>query len=664
MSTHKWIDRICVAAVVLSLLLTLAFMNGRALGLQSTGKTIGYENRLFDSSRVHTVDIIMEDWDGFIETCQSEKYSVCSVVIDGESYKNVGIRGKGNTSLSSVASMGSSRYSFKIEFDQYDSAKSYHGLDKLSLNNLIQDNTMMKDYLTYQMMNAFGVASPLCSFVYITVNGEDWGLYLAVEGVEEAFLQRNYGSDYGELYKPDSMSFGGGRGNGRDFDIDNFAVSDEKDGDTSGQPVQPDQPGQPDQAGNMPDLGNFTPPSMSDSSGNAENPGWAAPAGQGAMQPPSTPPDGVDAGDFDPSSMFGGGGFSFGSASDVKLQYIDDDPDSYANIFDSAKTDVSKADQARLITSLKSLSGYEDLENILDMDAVLRYFVVHSFVVNGDSYTGNMIHNYYLYEEDGRLSMIPWDYNLAFGTFMGGAATSSVNDAIDDALSDRPMQAWIFSDETYTQQYHELYSEFLSTVDMAQIIDDAYTLIAGYVEKDPTKFCTYEEFETGVQTLKTFCSLRRESVSGQLEGTVPATSEAQNANPAALVNADDLNLSDMGTMNNGGDGGFGGPGGFGGGGGQTPPTAEGQTAGAPTQVSDDPMGQAGSSPTDPDAQQTERSFPSRESSGGRNASPPGGGFAPTDRQPDPASQRSGMILLGLSIITLLIGLVIAGKFRR
>ena len=43
--------------------------------------------------------------------------------------------------------------------------------------------------------------------------GEDWGLYLAVEGVEESFLLRNYG----ELYKPDSMEMGGGRGNGGGF---------------------------------------------------------------------------------------------------------------------------------------------------------------------------------------------------------------------------------------------------------------------------------------------------------------------------------------------------------------------------------------------------------------------------------------------------------------
>ena len=169
----------------------------------------------------------------------------------------------------------------------------------------------------------------------------------------------------------------------------------------------------------------------------------------------------MDFGDFDPSARFaGGGGLSFGGGSDVKLQYIDDDPDSYSNIFSSAKTNVSDADQARLITSLKTLSSYENLEDVLDMDAVLRYFVVHNFVVNGDSYTGNMIHNYYLYEEDGKLSMIPWDYNLAFGTFQSGDASGAVNDPIDTPLSvtgdgSRPMADWILARQEYTQLYHQ-----------------------------------------------------------------------------------------------------------------------------------------------------------------------------------------------------------------
>lgn len=603
MSTHKYIDRVCVAAVLLSLLLTAVFLCGGALGIQAAGKTIGYENRLFDTSRVHTIDIVMDDWDSFISTCENEEYSACAVVIDGESWKNVGIRAKGNTSLSSVSSMGSDRYSFKIEFDHYDSSKSYHGLDKLCLNNLIQDNTFMKDYLVYQLMGAFGVDAPLCSYVYITVNGEDWGLYLAVEGVEESFLQRNYGSGYGELYKPDSMDFGGGRGNGKDFDPDEFQRQD-------------------------------------------------APSGGGGGNSP---------------------GIS-GSASDVKLQYIDDDPDSYSNIFDSAKTEISDSDQARLIASLKSLSAFENLEEVLDMDQVLRYFVVHNFVVNGDSYTGSMIHNYYLYEEDGKLSMIPWDYNLAFGTFSGGSASSSVNDPIDDVLSDRPMQAWIFSDETYTRMYHALYAEFLDSAGFSQIIEDAYALIASYVEKDPGKFCTYEEFQSGVQALKTFCSLREESVLGQLGGTIPSTSDGQSADSAALVSADGLDLSAMGSMGvmGGGRDGFGNDT-------QTrepPAEAPSDSQGGGTQGQDTPAFSAqqppdgfsgGGEPPDgaslPENFDPSSWFPEngRENAEGSAAGDSSGRPSGTEAA---SSFGSGPVLLGISFLLLAGGLVFAFRYRR
>lgn len=48
-----------------------------------------------------------------------------------------------------------------------------------------------------------------------------------MENVEDRFPERNYGSTYGELYKSDSMSFGGGRGNGKDFNIDDFMNREE-----------------------------------------------------------------------------------------------------------------------------------------------------------------------------------------------------------------------------------------------------------------------------------------------------------------------------------------------------------------------------------------------------------------------------------------------------
>lgn len=484
MSTHKYIDRICVVTVVFALLVTMVFMNAESFGIGQAEVALGYEDRLFDTSVVHTIDIEMDDWDSFIETCENEEYAVCKVVIDGETYGNVGIRAKGNTSLTTVSSMDSDRYSFKIEFDQYDNTKSYHGLDKLSLNNLIQDNTMMKDYLTYQLMGEFGVAAPLCSYTYITVNGEDWGLYLAVEGVEDAFLERNYGTDYGELYKPDSMSFGGGRGNGQKFSMEDFDFStNDSEGSESGT--------QTGIAENSQMENDETTAEAFNQSGMMTPPGMSGEAGEAMTQPGLSGENGEDSASM--PNMGGGMGSGMGS-SDVKLQYIDDEASSYSNIFDNAKTDITEADQTRLMESLKSLSEYEDIESVVNVDEVLRYFVVHNFVCNGDSYTGSMIHNYYLYEEDGQMSMIPWDYNLAFGGFQSSSATSTVNEPIDTPVSggsmeDRPMVNWIFENEEYTEMYHQYFAEFLESVDFETIISETAELIAPYVEQDPCETC-------------------------------------------------------------------------------------------------------------------------------------------------------------------------------
>lgn len=56
-----------------------------------------------------------------------------------------------------------------------------------------------------------------------------------------------------------------------------------------------------------------------------------------------------------------GDGFGFGmGSSDVKLQYIDDELDSYSNIWNNAKTEITEADQKRLIASLEKLSNGEE----------------------------------------------------------------------------------------------------------------------------------------------------------------------------------------------------------------------------------------------------------------------------------------------------------------
>lgn len=561
MSTSRNFDRVCLAALALAFLIAALALTASALGLTAaaSGVTLGYETRLFDTSVVHTIDIVMDDWEGFIAGCEDEEYVLCDLVIDGEEQPGAAIRAKGNTSLSSVAAYGNDRYSFKVEFDHYDSSLSYYGLDKLNLNNIIQDNTYMKDYLCYRLMAAAGAPAPLCSYVWITVNGEDWGLYLAVEAVEESFLLRNYGTGYGELYKPDSTEMGGGRGNGGGFDMDDFQERMENGESTAPEDMElpedmemPEDMQPPDgmtlpegEAPQLPESGESgmemqRPGGMRGQEGSAQN---------GTEDGAAELPDGADA-------MPGGGmqGGMMGS-DDVCLVYTDDEYESYSNIFNNAKTDVSSSDKDRLIAALKALGEGGDVSGCVDIESVISYFVAHNFVCNFDSYTGTMVHNYYLYEDEGILSMIPWDYNLAFGGFMSGSdAESLINWDIDEPVSggtieSRPMLAWIFGSEEYTELYHEAFAEFIDTLftsgEFERLMEETIALISPYVERDPTKFCTYEEFTLGAETLTEFCLLRAESISYQLAGE------------DVTVDAGGLELSDMGGMSTGGMGGRG-----------------------------------------------------------------------------------------------------------
>ncbi len=598
MLKSKIIDRIVCIAVIVMLALTAVVWTGKSSAGRLKTVTVGYEG-LFDQNFVHTIDIAIDDWDSLIANASQESYTECSVTIDGEKITNVGIRGKGNTSLSSVATMGSEKYSFKIEFDQFIKGRTYHGLDKLSLNNLIYDATMMKDYLAYTLMAKMDVPSPLCSFAQITVNGEPWGLYLAVEGVEDGFMERN-NMTTGELYKPDSMSFGGGRGNGRDFDFEQFRVKEDDESaegsetESGTESPSTEQPaGFSNPFGNPPDSqmpqGGFSgqmPGGFSMPEGMTPPEGFSMPEGtsfpDGFQMPEGMSiPEGVGtsggeegdaAGNKSPGEgflNFGGGMFNFGmGSSDTKLQYIDDDPDSYSNIFNNAKTDVGKKDKARLIETLKTLNS-ENAQDAVFTDEVIRYLAVHDFLQNSDSYTGMMVHNYYLYEENGKLAVIPWDYNLAFGGMGGSDATGTVNSPIDSPVnngsaSDRPLVSWILSDEKALAQYHEVYSQFIAEVIesgwMKSEITRVSEMIRPYVEADANSFYQVEEFDTAIEAMQSYCDLRGESIRGQLEGTIPSTSEGQKKDNSALVDTGDLNLSVMGTMNTGG----GGPGGNGG----------------------------------------------------------------------------------------------------
>ncbi len=506
---------------------------------QVKAETLSYENKLFDTSYVHTinVEIADDDWEDLkANPTQKTKYQA-DITIDGETINDVSFSTKGNTSLSSVSSdSDSDRYSFKVNFGKYVENQTYYGLNKLNLNNIYADATYMKDYISYKIFDEAGVDSPLVSYVDIQINGEEFGLYLAIEDISESYLNRTNDGE-GELYKPETSSLanmGGGKGNMQ-------PPSDMKMPDGMERSNDMQTPDNADSSEGTERPNDMQAPDNADSSGNMERP--------------------------NDMKMPGGNGFPngdmFSDDNGASLKYTDDEVSSYSDIFDNTITNSDEDDWNKVIAALKSLSE-DDAESAVDTDEVIRYFAAHNFVLNYDSYTGNMLHNYYLYENDGKLSLLPWDYNLAFGTFSGGGemgngenATALINTGIDSPLSgadeaDRPFWKFIASDEDYLEQYHKVYDELISSFfesgRFESELERVYNMIRPYVEKDTSAFYTVDEFDDAYETLNKFCLLRAESIRKQLSGELASISDEQTA--SEQVDASDISIKTMGMQNN------------------------------------------------------------------------------------------------------------------
>ena len=544
MVTNKYITRIAsvimAAAVILCLMASL-FSDKLQEVYGNNAVTMKYESKLFNTDQIMDIDILMDedDWNNMLENAISEEYYSCNVVVNGKTFYSVGIRPKGNTSLSSIANdPDTDRYSFKLEFDHYIEGQTCYGLDKLILNNNYADATNMKEAIVYDMYQYLGVDASLYNYAKISVNGDYQGVYLALEAVEDSFMLRNYGTEDGNLYKPESMGIGGG------VDGNGFPQKGEMpDGEDFPQKGEmPDGEDFP-QKGEMPDGEDF--PQKDEMPDGEDFPQMGeAPNGEAA--------------DIKMGIMGGNGG--------ADLNYTDDDLDSYSTIWDGEITDSDKKDHKRVVEALKNISEGTDLETYMDVDNILKYMAVHTFVVNDDSLSGTMAHNYYLYEYNGKLNILPWDYNLSFGGMsmggkMGGqslGATSVINDAIDTPFSITDFFDALLENEEYLEQYHgylnELVEKYVNGGEFEKTYERIRSQIDDLVGNDPTAFYSYEEYEEAANMLIEVVQLRAKSVSGQLAGTIPSTDEGQQQDSSNLIDGSDIDLSVMGSFSGGGGG--------------------------------------------------------------------------------------------------------------
>jgi hypothetical protein len=115
---------------------------------------------------------------------------------DGDSW-SVGVRLRGGAgsfrTLDGKPSLG-------LDFGQFVEGGAFRGVRRLMLTNMVQDGSMVGEHLAYALHEAAGGIAPRHGWVQLTINGEDYGLYGAVESVDERFLRDRFANAEGPLY--------------------------------------------------------------------------------------------------------------------------------------------------------------------------------------------------------------------------------------------------------------------------------------------------------------------------------------------------------------------------------------------------------------------------------------------------------------------------------
>jgi hypothetical protein len=112
-------------------------------------------------------------------------------------FARVGIRLKGSGSFRELGA----KAAFKVKLDEFVEGQRLFGLRRLTLNNMVQDPSMLHERLGYRSLRAMGLPAPLCNHARVYVNGEYFGLYANVETIDEKFAEARWAPAPGNLYE-------------------------------------------------------------------------------------------------------------------------------------------------------------------------------------------------------------------------------------------------------------------------------------------------------------------------------------------------------------------------------------------------------------------------------------------------------------------------------
>lgn len=226
------------------------------------------------------------------------------------------------------------------------------------------------------------------------------------------------------------------------------------------------------------------------------------------------------------------------------LRWYGDSKSDYSGM---STKNASGKNMTALIQMLGVLNGVYndvDLNEVLNIDEVLRYIAVNAAFVNYDSYLARSPHNYYLYENNGRFDIIPWDLAMAFGVKPMKHYTDIpltqlyIDEPADGKYAEKALLTNLLSVSQYKEQYHlylrDIAENLLSEAAFAKKITALKGEIASHIKNDENSIYSHDDFEEDCRYLLHFACARSESILKQLSGEEPSMGDLLSSEDEAV----------------------------------------------------------------------------------------------------------------------------------
>ena len=155
----------------------------------------------FDVNTIQEIEITFEqdNWKYLLDSLRfnGDEMLEGTIAINGTELKGVGIRYRDGRSFMP----GRSRNGLYIELDAFsEGEQQYQGHSVVDLSSALRDPSLVREVLGYEIARNY-MHAPKANYAQVGVNGEPYGLFVNVEAVEGAFLQRAFGTQDGNLYR-------------------------------------------------------------------------------------------------------------------------------------------------------------------------------------------------------------------------------------------------------------------------------------------------------------------------------------------------------------------------------------------------------------------------------------------------------------------------------